>query len=1036
MTQAVSPLQIEEFLAQYAPFDCLNSSAREQLTSRCKLLRYTIGQPILIREKLPAQISILYQGQVRVLGYDQRRQTTVSLKRAEPGEIMGWASLLRQSGCETALASTEVICITIPAEDFLGLMERNAQFAEAVSQQISISEVFELLSAELGRRADGTADLKELTFKAIADATAVNLPAGSLQGRDLMNTLNPSRLWLVSGGSVGDFTAGSAIALDSLADHPNRKLPIKGKWGARLLGLSAFNETAERNGANAIAQQGQPFPIEKTPADTPPPPPQRKIAPLPASVRETLTNNGSTVEIGQAPQQVPELEDTSSDRVSYPFVRGKGEIDAPMACFKMLSQFMRVPFRRDVIRKVLENQLRSMGQITLTACGAIAEMMGLQAQLVQLPAASINRIKGPAIVTWGDNSFAVLYRVSERDIVMAVPEKGITRRRVADFAEEWGVAQGQVLLLQAPPPRERERFGLSWFVPALIKYRGILLQVFIASFFVQLFGLANPLITQVIIDKVLVQRSIETLDILGLFLLGVAIFEALLTLLRTYLFVDTTNRIDLGLGSEVISHLLRLPLEYFDRRRVGELAGRINELENIRQFLTGTALTVVLDAVFSVVYIAVMFFYSWQLSLVALATVPLFALVTIVASPIVRRQLRHKAERYADVQSYLVEVLSGIQTVKAQNIELKSRWQWQERYAKYIKSGFRSVLTFSTAGSISGFLNKLSGLLILWFGAQMVLTTAASDNPFTLGQLIAFRIIAGYTTSPLLRLIQLWQSFQETGLSIERLSDVLDATPEVTADNQSNISMPPIDGHVKFEDVSFRFATANTWQLLNINLDFPTGMFVGIVGQSGSGKSTLMKLLQRLYDAGSGRILVDQLDINKVELYSLRRQIGVVLQDTLLFNGSVQENIALANPDATEQEIIAAAKVAVAHNFIMDLPQGYNTVVGERGASLSGGQRQRIAIARTVLQRPRLLILDEATSALDYDSERQVCQNLAETFRGETVFFITHRLTTVRNADTIIMMDQGSVVEQGTHDELMALQGRYYCLFEQQDSQL
>jgi ATP-binding cassette subfamily B protein len=1024
MTQAVSPSQIQGFLAKISPFDQLNPHTLEQLTSGCKLLRYAIGQPIIIREKVPAQVSILYQGQVRILGYDQRRQTTVSLKRAEPGEVMGWASLLRQSGCETALASTEVICITLDSQEFLRLIDREPQFREQLWQQISMSEIFELLSVELGRRADGSADLKELAFRAIANATAVNLPSGNLQVRDLINTLNPSRLWLVSSGTVGDFTAGSYIPLEDLETTPNQRLPIKGRWGARLIGVSVFNETEET--LVPEVETSKPAPVKPT----------IKKAPISTlSPRKQLEGEDSGLDVSRAPENIPELEETSRDRITYPFVRGKGELDAPMACFKMLSQFMGCSFRRDVIRKILENQLRSVGQISINACGAIAEMMGLQAQMVQLPAASINRIKGPAMIPWGQ-SFAILYRISEREIVMAVPEKGIARRRVADFAEEWGVVQGQVLLLQSPPDRQREKFGLNWFVPALIKYRGILIQVFIASFFVQLFGLANPLITQVIIDKVLVQRSIDTLDILGIFLLGVAIFEAILTLLRTYLFVDTTNRIDLGLGSEVIAHLLRLPLEYFDRRRVGELAGRINELENIRQFLTGTALTVVLDAVFSVVYIAVMFVYSWQLSLVALATVPLFALVTIVASPIVRRQLRHKAERYADVQSYLVEVLSGIQTVKAQNIELKSRWQWQERYAKYIKSGFRSVLTFSTAGSISGFLNKLSGLLILWFGAQMVLTTAATDNPFTLGQLIAFRIIAGYTTSPLLRLIQLWQSFQETGLSIERLSDVLDAEPEADEANRSNISMPPIHGHVKYEDVSFRFASANTWQLMNVNLEFPQGRFVGIVGQSGSGKSTLMKLLQRLYEPGSGRILVDQLDVSKVELYSLRRQIGVVLQDTLLFNGSVQENIALANPDATEQEIIEAAKVAVAHEFIMSLPQGYNTVVGERGANLSGGQRQRIAIARTVLQRPRLLILDEATSALDYDSERQVCQNLAQTFKGETVFFITHRLTTVRNADVIIMMDQGSVVEQGTHDELMALKGRYYCLFEQQDSQL
>lgn len=1011
MTQAVSPSKIQEFIATISPFDRLSPKSLQNLTSKCRLLRYRIGQPIVVREKLPAQLSIIFEGQVRMLGYDQRLQVPVSLQLAGPGEVLGWIGLVRGIGCETAIASTEVVCITLAVEDFLALMENERQFAEGLQQKASIYELFELLSLELQRRADGTANLKELTFQSWGDAIATTLPASQVMTADLVSTLDPDRLWLVSSGTLGDFTAGDRLPLENLSANGPRSLPVKNR-GARLIGVR--------------------MPQVKEPRE--------QLTLKPPLAVETLNSasivhNDAPADIPYAPERIPESDiDPLAPKPKYPFVRGRGPVDSPLACFNMLGQYTGATFRKDIVRKIIDNQLKSVGQVSLAACGAIAEMMGMRAQLVEVPASSINRLKGPALVSW-QGSFAILYHISERELVMAVPERGLTRKRPADFAEAWG-PQGQVLLIQPPAGEQREKFGFRWFLPAIYKHRGILTQVFIASFFVQLFSLANPLITQVIIDKVLVQRSVDTLDILGVFLLGVALFEALLTLLRTYLFVDTTNRIDLGLGSEVINHLLRLPLNYFDRRRVGELAGRINELENIRQFLTGTALTVVLDAVFSVVYVAVMFVYSWQLSLVALATVPLFAILTLCVSPIVRRQLRHKAERYADVQSYLVEVLSGIQTVKAQNIELKSRWQWQERYAKYIRAGFQSVLTFSTAGSISGFLNKLSGLLILWFGAHLVLSTASTTTPFTLGQLIAFRIIAGYVTSPLLRLIQLWQSFQETGLSIERLSDVLDAAPEADETNRQNIPMPEIEGEVTFEEVSFRFNNAGSLQLANVSLEFPQGSFVGIVGQSGSGKSTLMKLLERLYEPTSGRIQVDGYDISKVELYSLRRQIGVVLQDTLLFNGTVQDNIALTKPEASTDEIIQAAKIAVAHDFIMSLPNGYNTVVGERGSSLSGGQRQRIAIARTVLQNPKLLILDEATSALDYDSERQVCQNLANAFKGRTVFFITHRLTTVRGADMIIMMDQGSVVEQGKHDELMALKGRYYCLYQQQESQL
>jgi ATP-binding cassette subfamily B protein len=370
--------------------------------------------------------------------------------------------------------------------------------------------------------------------------------------------------------------------------------------------------------------------------------------------------------------------------------------------------------------------------------------------------------------------------------------------------------------------------------------------------------------------------------------------------------------------------------------------------------------------------------------------------------------------------------MSGIQTVKAQNIELRSRWQWQDKYARYVGAGFNTVITSTLAGSSSHFLNQLSGLLVLWVGASLVL-----DGDLTLGQLIAFRIIAGYVTSPILRLTQLWQNFQETALSLERLADIVD-TPQESERDRQNIPMPEIKGEVKFENVNFRFKNQGPLQLANINLSFPESTFVALVGQSGAGKSTLTKLLSRLYEPEGGRILVDGLDIGKVELYSLRRQIGVVPQETLLFEGTVQENIALTNPDASTEQIINAAKVAAAHDFIMTLPNGYNTRVGERGSTLSGGQRQRIAIARSVLQRPRILVLDEATSALDYITEQQVCINLGDAFKGHTVFFITHRLSSVRSADVIVMMDQGSVVEQGTHDELMALKGRYYYLYQQQ----
>ncbi len=986
---------VQDFVAAVPPFDQLSPSALSYATERFQLLRYRMGQAVLVRDRLPNQVCIVYQGQVRLLGYDPRTQKPVTLQLLQPGAIFGWVGLVRGVPCETVIASTETICLTLSATDFLALLEREPTLASAFRQRAPLMEVFDLLGTELHRQANGDADLKELSFQAETEAVVCNLPPG----RTPIAQLEQNRIWLVSGGGeIENFPVGSRLTLNGRLSG----VEVTGSRPARIVG---FPEILTEQIADAT-----PEPIES------------------AAIEPEL-------EIPYAPDRPGEADPSltadkkSSGRPNYPFVRGKGELDEAMACMQMLCKHFNMPFRSDVVKRVLVSQSQRMGAVSLELCGAVAEMMGLNAQLVVAPANAIGRIEGPALLKWQDG-IVLLYEASERELVIADPQSGIRRRKPADFAETWG-QQGEILLLKSTKQTPQQRFGLNWFLPAVQKHKRVLIEVFIASFFVQLFALANPLMVQVIIDKVIVQKSIDTLHVLGILLLALAIFEAVLTSLRTYLFVDTTNRIDMSLGSEIIDHLLRLPLRYFERRPVGELATRINELENIRQFLTGTALTVVLDAIFSVIYIVVMFVYSWLLTLVSLLTIPLFILLAVVASPLIRNQLRVKAERNAETQSYLVEVVSGIQTVKAQNMELRARWQWQQRYARYVSAGFKTVLTSTTAGSASNFLNQLSGLLVIWVGAYLVL-----QGQLSLGQLIAFRIIAGYVTSPLLRLAQLWQNFQEVGLSIERLSDIVDSAPEADETDRQNIPMPPIQGQVKFDDVSFRFGTSGPWQLTNVSLEFPAGAFVGIVGQSGSGKSTLMKLLPRLYDLEEGRIIIDGYDISKVELYSLRQQIGIVPQDTLLFEGSVQENIALTCPNASAEEIIRAAQAAAAHDFIMELPNGYNTRVGERGASLSGGQRQRIAIARTVLQNPRLLILDEATSALDYDSERRVCLNLAEVFSDRTVFFITHRLSTIRNADIILMMDKGSPVEIGTHDELMALRGRYYALYQQQEAEM
>ncbi|MED5264067.1 MAG: peptidase domain-containing ABC transporter, partial [Cyanobacteriota bacterium] len=645
----------------------------------------------------------------------------------------------------------------------------------------------------------------------------------------------------------------------------------------------------------------------------------------------------------------------------------------------------------------------------------------------KVPALMGTRLQTPTLVPW-KQSFALVTRSDQLGLTLASPSEGFIKLDPSQLEEAFpeGI---ELLLLDRSNTTPEQAFGPSWFWPALQRYRGVLIQVLIAGFVVQLFTLANPLLIQVIIDKVINQRSLDTLQILGFALVIVTVLEGVLGSLKTFLFAETTNRIDQRLGAEVIDHLLRLPLGYFDKRPVGELGSRVSELEKIRNFLTGQALTTLLDAAFSVIYVVVMVIYSWLLTLIALAVLPIQVGLTLLGAPLFRRQFRQTAEENAKTQSHLVEVLTGIQTVKAQNVEMISRWKWQERYGRYISRSFEKTISGTALSQTSQVLQKISQLLVLWVGASMVL---AGD--LTLGQLIAFRIISGYVTQPLLRLSTIWQSIQELRVSFERLADVIDTPQESNDLDKGKVPLPPLEGDVSFEDLSFSFSKSTAPVLKDINLNIKAGTFVGIVGQSGSGKSTLVKLLPRLYSPDQGRILIDGYDIDKVELYSLRRQIGIVPQDPLLFSGSISENIALTQPDADNDEIIMAAKLAVAHDFIMTLPSGYSTPVGERGSSLSGGQRQRIAIARTLLGNPKLLVMDEATSALDYETERKVCDNLVNAMHDCTVFFITHRLSTVRRADVIVVMHQGAIVEMGTHEALMEKRGRYYALYRQQES--
>ena len=708
----------------------------------------------------------------------------------------------------------------------------------------------------------------------------------------------------------------------------------------------------------------------------------------------------------------------------------ENKIDQAVACFRTIGDVFDLPLKPDILkRNLLKNVENETDGVSLNLFAAISESNGLTTQLLELPINLLHRVETPAVVQLKDNELAVILDINKKNILISRPLFNLKSHTKDDVKKL--ISSGEILpilVLKSSDRTPKRKFGLKWFLPAIRKNKRPLIEVLIASLFVQVFQLMNPLIIQQIIDNVLGKGAVGSLGVLASLLFGFSIFENILTAVRTNLFIDTTNRIDISLGEQVIDHLLRLPLSFFDKRPVGELSTRLSELEQIRTFLTSTALTVVLDSVFSVVYIAVMLLYSWVLTIVSLLVAPILALLTFSVSPIVRRQLRTKAELNAKTQNHLVEVLTGIQTVKAQNFELKARWKWRDRYTRYITESFKNAITSTTYTSISQLLNQFSSLGVLCVGTFLVIR-----GDLTLGELIAFRIISGYVTGPLLRLSNLYQNFQQTNIAIERVSEIINTPQESNEKDSVNIPMPKIDGSIRFEDLSFAFSEKGQLNLSKINLEISKGKFVAIVGESGSGKSTLTKLIARLYEPLEGKIYIDNIDIAKVELYSLRSQIGIVPQDSLLFDGTVQENISLTDPEASIEDVINAAKLACADDFIMQLPTGYSSDVGERGSNLSGGQRQRLAIARSVLQNPNLLIMDESTSALDFQTERKVSLNLMEYFRGKTVLFITHRLNSIIHADLIITMHQGKVEECGTHYELMNLKGRYYTLYMQQE---
>ena len=681
--------------------------------------------------------------------------------------------------------------------------------------------------------------------------------------------------------------------------------------------------------------------------------------------------------------------------------------------------------RVDVDMRAVTREFGIHDKVTAEELVRIARHFGFKAKLKKVPVAKvIDSYPLPAIAC-RNGDFTVLLKAQpdKRKVLFFDPGAKTTKEQDMD---EFETAVDRFLVLRHKQISSQVVFGFRWFWKEIIKFKRIIGEVLLGSFVVQLFGLVTPLFTQVILDKVIVHRSMTTLDVLAVAFLALIIFEMLLNMARNYIFIHTANKLDAKLGAKLFRHLLALPFRYFEARKVGNIAARVRELDTIREFVTSKAVSVIIDLFFSLVFVAVMLLYSVKLTLVVLGFVGVIAVLYLTITPALRRRLENKFQMSAASNSYLVESVTGVQTVKSLAIEGTMQKRWEDHLGRYVRSSFKLANMSNISGALSGTLRRLMTISILYLGVRAVLS-----GDMTIGQLIAFQMFAGQFSGPVLRLVNLWNEFQQALLSVDRLGDILNHPVEVSSEKA--VTLPELKGAVRFDNVGFQYAVDGPKVIDGITYEIQPGMSVGVAGRSGSGKSTLARLLQRLYIPNEGAIYIDDIDVRHLNPYWLRFNIGVVLQENYLFSGTIRENIALPRPDAPMELILQVAKLAGAHEFVAQLPEGYNTEVSERGASLSGGQRQRIAIARALITNPRLLIFDEATSALDNESEKIIRQNMRSIKKGRTTVVVAHRLATIQDSDVIIVLEKGRIVEADNHEALLQAKGYYHHLYTQQN---
>jgi HlyB family type I secretion system ABC transporter len=974
----------------------LSESQLQQFLSQLEIIEPNPGELFWHFDRIEAGIYLILTGKARLIDHEDNLIASIS---------QGWLGqidLFVESGWQpySLRASLGLTLAYLDTKSAKFWLETHPQLQEHIYRQ---GEKWDLLM--LCHQVSGSKSVEDL-LPILPLLATEQLEPGILSPRLAEN----KQLWLLR---QGEMVHGSGLKLAPGQLYYREFLPTEGEWLiTKPTQLYILENRLE-------GKENVKLPI-KTSNST-----AIKIAPL----KEVIPQAKAAPETQSLPYfpspsvKIAHWWQQSSKR--YPFLKQHSDSDCGVACLVMISKYWGKNFSINQLRAVA-NVDRSGASIKglITA----AESVGFMVRPRKADLLALQSQELPAIAHWEGNHYVVVYQVTKRQVIISDPAIGRRILSRQEFVVGW---TGYTLLLTPTAKFEQtpETKASVWKYGKILQpYQLVILEIFAASLIIQIVGLFSPIFTQILLDRVVVQRSVPTLIAVGTGLLIFRIFQVVISTLRRYLLYHTANRLDLSLIVGFISHTFNLPLNYFETRYVGDITSRINENRKIRSFLTGDAITTVLDVLSLFVYLALMFWYSWKLSLLTLVIVPIFAVVTVFATPFLVRVSRESFNASTKEKSYLIEGLTGISTIKSMGVEQTVRWRWEDLINESIRITFSGQMIQERVELCTSLIETTISSVLLIFGVWQVI-----QNQLTIGQLIAFNMLVANVISPLKRMITLWNNFQEIRIAIERTDDVINTAAETGLSGENLVPLPPIKGQIRFENVTFRYdLESQTNTIENLSFEIQSGQTIALVGRSGSGKTTISKLLLGLYAPVQGKITIDGYDINKISLKSLRQQTGVVNQDTFLFGGTILENLTIGHPNASQGAIEEAARLAGAADFIEELPLKYGSQVGEGGGLLSGGQRQRLAIARALLGKPRLLVLDEATSNLDAESERIIQNNLNTILKNQTTLVIAHRLSTVRKADLILVMDRGVLVESGTHDELMAQRGQYFHLNQQQ----